>query len=121
MSVTQERFALFLRAVSKTEYGRNFASADIVASFETSDREARVVIDTRHRPEDGSWFAVHVGDQTPQPEVVFSASSETYDRVLRGEMGIMLAITSRKIVADGNVARAMRLVPAFAQCLPMYR
>jgi len=120
--VTQERFADFLRAVARTDAGKTFARADIVAAFEAQDIGSRIVIDTKTRPTDGTWFSVHVdGDDAPDAEVTFSASSETFDRVLRGELGIMFALASRRIATEGKVPRAMRLVPAFQTCLPYYR
>ncbi|MBV8654713.1 MAG: SCP2 sterol-binding domain-containing protein [Candidatus Eremiobacteraeota bacterium] len=119
--MTHERFVAFLRAVSSSDDGRDFASANVVAAFEAHDIGSRIVIDTTGRPGDGSWFSIHVGEAAPPAEVTFSALAETFDRVLRGELGIMLAITSRKILTEGKVARAMRLVPAFARSLPHYR
>ena len=121
--MNQERLADFLRAVARTEAGQSFARADIVAAFEARDTGSRIVIDTRNRPNDGTWFSVHVGtiDEVPPAEVTFTANSETYDKVLRGEVGIMYAIASRHIAAEGKVPRAMRLVPAFESCLPLSR
>ncbi len=120
--MTQDRFAEFLRFVSASDAGEHFASADVVAAFEVRDLGARIVIDTKSRPHDGSWFAVHVDDAfAPAAEVTFSASAETFDRVLCGDLGILMAITSRKILAEGKVPRAMRLVPAFERSLPFYR
>jgi putative sterol carrier protein len=119
------RFAEFLRAVSTSDAGESFASANIVAAFETHDHPSRIVIDTKSKTSDGAWFSVHYNDEdAPLAEVTFSGRSEIFDRVLRGDMGIMMAITSRKIVAEGTsrgaVPRAMRLVPAFERSLPFY-
>lgn len=119
--MTHERFVAFLRAVSETEAGEHFANANVVAAFEANDIGSRIVIDTTTRPEDGAWFTIHVDDGAPPAEVTFSAPAETFDRVLRGDLEIMLAIASRKIVARGNIPRAMRLVPAFQRSLPHYR
>jgi putative sterol carrier protein len=124
--MTADRFAAFLRAVSTSDAGESFADAYIVAAFETHDNAARIVIDTKSKTRDGAWFSVHVDDEdAPAAEVTFLARSETFDRVLRGDLGIMMAITTRKIVAEGtsrgSVPRAMRLVPAFEKSLPLYR
>jgi hypothetical protein len=119
--VTHERFVEFLKAVSTSDDGEHFANAAVVAAFEARDIGSRIVIDTRTRPSGNEWFAIHVGDGAPPAEVTFSAPAETFDRVLRGELGIMLAIASRKIVAEGKIPRAMRLVPAFERSLAHYR
>jgi putative sterol carrier protein len=124
--MTSDRFAEFLRAVSTSDAGESFASAYIVAAFETHDNDVRIVIDTKSKTDEGAWFSVHVNDaDAPPAEVTFSGRSETFDRVLRGDLGIMMAITTRKIVAEGtsrgSVPRAMRLVPAFERSLPLYR
>lgn len=120
--MTQERFARFLRAVSTSDAGEHFANAYVVAAFESNDIGSRIIIDTKNRPSDGAWFSVHIDDEwAPAPEVTFSAPAETFDRILRGDLGIMLAIASKKIVAEGKVPRAMRLVPAFERSLPLYR
>jgi hypothetical protein len=119
--MTHERFVEFLKAVSASEAGEHFANADVVAAFEAHDIGSRIVIDTKQRGTDGAWFTIHLGENAPPAEVTFSAPAETFDRVLRGDLGIMLAITSRKIVAEGKVPRAMRLVPAFARSLTHYR
>ena len=119
--MTHERFFAFLRAVAASEAGEYFANADVVAAFEARDIGSRIVIDTKCRPKGGGWFAIHVGDAAPPPDVTFYAPAETFDRVLRGDLGIMLAIASRKIVAEGKIPRAMRLVPAFERSLAHYR
>jgi hypothetical protein len=119
--VTHERFVEFLRAVSSSDAGEHFANADVVAAFEAHDIGSRIVIDTKSRGSDGAWFTIHIDDDAPSAEVTFSAPAETFDRVLRGDLGIMLAIASRKIVAEGKVPRAMRLVPAFQRSLAHYR
>lgn len=120
--MTQDRFAEFLKAVSTSDEGEYFANAYVVAAFESHDIGSRIIIDTKNRPSDGAWFSVHVDDDfAPEVEVTFRAPAETFDRVLRGDLGIMLAIASRKIVAEGKVPRAMRLVPAFERSLPLYR
>jgi putative sterol carrier protein len=124
--MTTDRFADFLRAVATSDAGESFASAYIVAAFETHDGTLRIVIDTKSKTVDGAWFSVHVNDaDAPDAEVTFSGGSETFDRVLRGDLGIMMALTTRKITAEGtsrgSVPRAMRLVPAFERSLPLYR
>ena len=119
--MTHERFVEFLEAVCASEAGEYFAAADVVAAFEARDIGSRIVIDTKNRPSNGGWFTIHVGDAAPPAEVTFSAPAETFDQVLRGDLNIMLAIASRKIVAEGKIPRAMRLVPAFQRSLEHYR
>jgi hypothetical protein len=120
--MTTDRFAEFLVSVSTSDAGEHFANAYIVAAFEAHDIGSRIVIDTKTRPVSGAWFSVHIDDDAaPDAEVTFSAPAETFDRVLRGDLGIMLAIASRKITTEGKVPRAMRLVPAFERSLPFYR
>ena len=118
--MTHERFVAFLRAVSASEDGEHFANANVIAAFEAKDIGSRIVIDTTSRSKDGAWFTIYLDDAAPPAEVTFAAPAETFDRVLLGDLDIMLAIASRKIVAEGKVARAMRLVPAFRRSLPHY-
>src|SRR5436305_802490 len=121
--MTQERFFEFLKAVSVSAEGQHFANAYIVAAFDSHDIGSRIVIDTKSRSSDGAWFTVHTGTDGDMPpvEVTFSSTEAIYDKVLRGELGIMYAIASRRIAAEGKVPRAMRLVPAFESCLPLSR
>jgi putative sterol carrier protein len=124
--VTAGRLEAFLRAVSTSDAGKSFAGLHIIAAFETGDGSPRIVIDTKSKAGDGVWFNVHVNDEhAPPAEVTFSGQSEVFDRILRGDLGIMLAISTRKIVAEGtsrgSVPRAMRLVPAFERSLAFYR
>lgn len=113
----KERFAQFFRSVATTEAGKRFASAYVVAAFESQG--SRIVIDTKTQSAEGGWFTVHVDDDVaPAAEVTFSAPAEIYERLLRGELNIMLAVTSRKIAVAGNAPRAMRLIPAFQGSLP---
>ena len=113
----KDRFAQFFRSVATTEAGKRFASAYVVAAFESQG--TRIVIDTKTQSPDGGWFTVHVDDErAPAVEVTFSAPAEIYDRLLRGDLNIMLAVTSRKIAVEGKLPRAMRLIPAFQGSLP---
>ena len=115
----RDRFAEFFRFVATTEAGKRFASAYVVAAFESPG--SRIVIDTKTQPPDGGWFTVHVDDETAPPvEVTFTAPPDVYDRLLRGDLNIMLAVTSRKIAVEGKLPRAMRLIPAFAGSLPFH-
>jgi putative sterol carrier protein len=120
LDAVKVRFAQFLRSVARSEDGRRFASAYVVAAFESP--ESRIVIDTKTQPAEGGWFAVHVDDEwAPVAEVTFSAEPETYDLLLRGDLGMMFAVTSRRISVEGKLPRAMRLIPAFEMSLPFRR
>ena len=116
-----------LRAVSTSDAGESFASAYIMAAFETHDNDVRIVIDTKSKTDRRAWFSVHVNDaDAPPAEVTFSGTlGDLRSRPARRSLGIMMAITTRKIVAEGtsrgSVPRAMRLVPAFERSLPLYR
>jgi hypothetical protein len=119
--VTQERFARFFRAVAADDVGRSFADAGIAVAFEAPEIGSRIVLDASAPASGAPWFTVREGDEPgPEPDVTFRGSAESFDRVLRGKLGVVMALASRKIVATGSVARAMRLVPAFEQCLDLY-
>lgn len=119
--MTQEHFAAFFERVAQDPSGEPFADAGLVVAFEASNPDGRIVVDGRMRASDGAWFSVHTGTSPePKPDVTFVATAQNFDLVLRGEMSIVPALAMRKIQAQGSVAKAMRLIPAFERCLPLY-
>ena len=121
-----EYFSDFLRSLAASKAGESLAETHVVAAFEIHGNSSRIVIDTKCEALDRAWFSVYANDaQAPLAEVNILARSETFERVLRGEVGIMMAILARKIVVTGAsrgaVPRAMRLVSAFEISLPLYR
>jgi hypothetical protein len=110
----------FFRHIARSEAGRSVADADIVTAFVFREPDGRVVLDGRTSPPPGDHFVVHTGEGGPKPDVTFTMTSESAERVFRGEIAILQAIAGGKIRAAGAVHKALRLVPAVSAWIPLY-
>ena len=116
----QRAVSEFFRHIARSDAGRSVADADIVTAFVFREPDGRVVLDGRTPPPPGDHFVVHTGEDGPKPDVTFTMTSESAERVFRGEIAILQAIASGKIRAAGAVHKALRLVPAVSAWIPLY-
>ena len=111
----------FLREES-TKPGHFFAGSGVIIGYTLSDPALRIVMDASVKPEPGRAFAVYVDDpKAPKPAVEFFMDADTFDQMYRGEAQPMQLMTSGRVKSEGDVAAAMRLLPAMAAGIPHYK
>jgi putative sterol carrier protein len=111
----------FLRRESRTD-DRIFAGSGMILAYTISDLGARIVLDGRRVPKPDHAYDVYVNDPSaPEPSTEFIMDSETFDKVYRGEAQAMMLVMTGKVKTKGDVAGAMRLLPAMAKSIPHYK
>ena len=113
----------FFRHESESDWKTSFfGGSGIVLAYKLHDPDVRIVLDARAKPEHGKAFAIFVNDpNAPAPTTEFSLSADDFDRLYRGEIQPMAMLTSGQLKTAGDVALAMRLLPAFARSIPHYK
>jgi len=102
--------------------GRFFAGSGVIYAYMLEDLNVRIVVDASVKPQPGRNFAVYVNDpQAPPPTVEFFADSDTFDRVYRGDVQPLGLLMSGKVKTKGNVAAAMRTLPAMVLLIQHYK
>ena len=115
-----ERFYAFFQYIAHSEQGRALAISAIVAKFTSVGEDEYIIVDATKAAPDGAAFCVF-RNEGPEPDVTFLAKIETYEEVLYGELNLVMAFTTGKIRSRGSTAKAMRMLPVFERCLPLYR
>jgi len=111
----------FLRSEAAREENF-FAGSGVIIAYTLSEPALRIVLDASAAPTPGHAFDVYVDDpKAPQPAVEFFLDAETYDKLYRGEVQPMALMMSGKAKAKGDVAVAMRLLPAIGAAIPHYK
>jgi hypothetical protein len=110
----------FFRRIAASKAGASVGDARIVAAFVFSDPAARIVLDGRSAPPEGSHFTVHVGNRGPAADVTFRMSSDEGERVFTGGVPIMVALMNGTVRASGALGKALPLVPAVNAWIPLY-
>lgn len=94
----------------------------IAVGFVTTDPAARFVIDAREAPQPGKRFAYYVNDASaPATDVEFTAGADTLDKLFKGEAQVMMLAMTGKVKVQGDMGKAMGLMPALAAIVPPYR
>ncbi len=114
-----------LYQVLDTLFGRLSAQPPIVEAlqagcfvlrFHYSDPVGQVTVDLT-RPQ-LHW---ELGDSALKPDLELFQAAEVAHRFWLGELNVPLAIASRKVVARGDITRALALLPAVKPAFPIYR
>jgi hypothetical protein len=94
----------------------------VVIAYSATNPDARFVIDARETPQPGKRFAYYIDDaNAPQPDVEFTASADSLDKLYRGEAQAMGLVFTRKLKVNGDMGKAMSLLPALDAAVPLYR
>lgn len=111
----------FFRQESQTD-DKMFAGSGMVVAYNLSDLDVRVVLDARKTPQPGSAYDLFVNDPAaPEPVTEFIVDSDTFDKLYNGQAQPMMVMMSGKVKTKGDVAAAMRLLPAMARIIPHYK
>jgi len=99
-----------------------FAGSGMVVAYTLRDLDVRVVLDGRKSPQPGSAYDFYVNDPAaPEPLTEFTTDSDTFNKLYNGEAQPMMVLMSGKVKTKGDVAAAMRLLPAMARIIPHYK
>ena len=98
-----------------------FGGNGVVLAYSLKDPVLRIVLDTTRKPEPGHRYDVYVDDpNAPKLTVELFMRADTFDALYRGEMAPSALMTGRA-KAQGDLATAMRLLPAMARAIPRYK
>ena len=112
----------FLAQESSGTENQTFAGSGVVMAYTLSDPDLRIVLDGSVAPQPGKAFGVHIDDpKAPEPAIEFFLSADTYDELYTGNAQPMALMMSGKVKSKGDVAIAMRLLPAMARAIPHYK
>lgn len=99
-----------------------FGGTGLVVAFTATGPSARFVIDGREAPQPGKRFAYFIDDaNAPAPDVEFTATADTLDSLFKGEAQVMMLAMSGKVKFEGDVSKAMGLMPALSAVVARYR
>jgi hypothetical protein len=114
-------FGGFLHELATTSE-EPLAGSGLVVAYNATDPDARFVIDATVTPEPGRRFAYYIDDPAaPQPDVEFTASADTLDKLYKGEAQVMALVMMGKLKVQGDMSKAMGLLPALTAAVPLYR
>ena len=94
-----------------------FQRADTVVQYRYHDPDAVITVDVRRDSEP----RVVLGECDLEPEVIMSMAADTAHRFFLGDVNVTIALARREIVADGPVAKILKLVPLVKPFFPHYR
>ncbi|MEO6495856.1 MAG: sterol carrier protein [Solirubrobacteraceae bacterium] len=94
-----------------------FQRADTVVQYRYHDPDAVITVDVRRDSEP----SVVLGECDLEPEVIMSMAADTAHRFFLGDVNVTIALARREIVADGPVAKILKLVPLVKPFFPYYR
>jgi len=102
--------------------GKFFAGSGVIYAYVLTDLDVRVIVDASIKPQPGRNFDVYVNDpNAPKPTVEFIAEADMFDKVYRGEAQPLALMMTGKVKTKGNVADAMRTLPAMGVLIPHYK
>ena len=90
-------------------------STELTVRFDFTDPGASITLVAR----DGEQ-SVHCGDCGESPDVQMSMSGDVAHRLWMGEVNVMSAILTRKIVAEGPLNKIMELKPLVKAAIEIY-
>jgi len=94
-----------------------FQRADTVVQYRFHQPDAVITVDVRRDSEP----CVVLGECDLEPEVVMSMAADTAHRFFLGHVNVTVALARREIVAQGPVAKVLKLVPLVKPFFPRYR
>jgi 2-oxoisovalerate dehydrogenase E1 component len=108
--------ALFQRVADEPPVARALVADGLVLRFHYTEPEGQITVDLR-----GPELRWELGPSELRPTLEMFQSAEVAHRFWLGELNVPLALASRKVVARGDVAKALALLPALRPVFPLYR
>ncbi|MEW6203458.1 MAG: SCP2 sterol-binding domain-containing protein [bacterium] len=124
-SSTEEMYRIFGALYDRVKYdeevGPKLAKANLIVRFNYTDPEGSVTINAKDKPADEKAFLDYRFDDNEQtPDVTMTQTADFSHRFWHGRENAIMAIATRKIKAEGNVAAALALLPAIRPVFRLY-
>lgn len=101
--------------------GGDIAKAEIIIKFEYTDPDVSVTINAKDKPADEKAFFEYVWDDAAtKPEVTLTSSANYSLRFWQGKENVIVSITLGKLKANGNMTKALALLPAIKPAFDMF-
>ncbi|MBV8435345.1 MAG: SCP2 sterol-binding domain-containing protein [Candidatus Eremiobacteraeota bacterium] len=116
-------FGGFLQLVAEDDKTKLFAKSGMIVGYRLTDLDnALVVLDGTIEPQPGRHFGVYIDDpNAPKPAATFDLTSESLDDLYSGKLHAVQALALGKVRGHGKVNLAMKLLPAMARIIPLYK
>jgi SCP-2 sterol transfer family len=108
---------LFVEAAADEELGPRLAEANTILQLRLRDPDAVVTVKVLQAEE----RQVDLGDTTLRPEVVLAMDADVAHGLWLGTVNITVALARGHIVAQGPVAKVLKVVPLTRLLAPRYR
>ncbi|MCC6213801.1 MAG: hypothetical protein IT376_02960 [Polyangiaceae bacterium] len=108
--------ALFERVSAEPAVAAPLVAGGFVLRFHYTEPAGVVTVDLR-----GPALRWELGPSALRPDLEMFQSAEVAHRFWLGELNVPLALASRKVVARGDVTKALALLPAVRPVFPLYR
>jgi 2-oxoisovalerate dehydrogenase E1 component len=107
--------AFFERVMGRPELEDAFVAGHFVLRFRYREPEGQVTIDLRRKPV--RW---EFGETSLAPDLEMIQSADVAHQFWLGRLNVPAALATRKVVARGPVAKALKLLPAVKPTFPLY-
>lgn len=107
--------AFFTRVRDTPSLAEAMVSGRFVLRFRYKDPAAEVTVDLRGQPI--TW---HLGPCELQPDLEMIQSADTAHKFWMGSLSVPRALATRQVVSRGNVAKALKLLPALKPAFVLY-
>jgi putative sterol carrier protein len=115
-------FGGFLDVVREDDKTKMFGGSGVIIGYRLTDLGVVLVLDATIEQQSGRHFDYYIDDQkAPKPHVTFDMTSETLDELFSGKVHAIQALATGRVKGHGNVAAAMKLLPAMARVIPLYK
>jgi len=113
--------ALFHRLATHPEVGPALAESNLIICFKVHDPQGIITINCHDKPtEQGKHISYVIGESSLKPDLTFTCSSDFSHEFWQGKANVVPAILSGKAKAEGNIAQAMKLLPALKSVSNIY-
>jgi hypothetical protein len=111
--------ALMDYAKTDKQVGSKIAASGIVIQFRYTDPDAVTTVNAKDKPtQPGAYVDVINGPSDLRPDVTLSMKADVAHAFWHGKVNLMGALAKRDIVAQGPMAKVLKLLPAVE---PLYK
>lgn len=101
--------------------GADIAKTGIIIKFEYTDPDTNVTINAKDKPADeNAFFDFKWEDANTTPEVTLSSSANYSLKFWQGKENAIISIAIGKLKANGNITKAMSLLPAISPAYEIF-
>jgi putative sterol carrier protein len=107
------------RAKKDPQVGPKIAASGIVIQFRYSDPDATTTVNAKEKPtQPGAFADVTHGASPLKPDVTLTMRADVAHAFWHGKVNLMAALAKRDIIAQGPIAKVLKLLPAVE---PLYK